>query len=68
MENRKRLIILNTIRDIQIAMLRKRKEGLIINEEIINEILLDIEVQLKEQDSVDDLIDLNIKSEKEKDL
>ena len=39
----KKLIIKNTIRDIQIAMLTEKQKGMIINEEIINNILTDIE-------------------------
>jgi len=38
-----KLIILNTIRSIQISLLQEKKRGLIINEDIINNILSDIE-------------------------
>lgn len=39
----RKLIELNLIRDIQIEMLKQKKEGMIINEEIINKILKDLE-------------------------
>ena len=46
MENRiKYLIIKKTIRDIQIALLKEKEKGMIINEEIINEILAEIEAR-----------------------
>ena len=37
------LIKKNTIRDIQIAILKEKQRGMIINEDIINDILSDIE-------------------------
>lgn len=39
----RKLIELNLIRDIQIKILKQKEEGMIINEEIINEILRDLE-------------------------
>jgi len=38
-----KLIVKNTIREIQIAILKEKQEGMIINENIINEILSNIE-------------------------
>lgn len=42
----KKLIQLNLIRDIQLAMLKIKGSGLIISEEIMNEILVKIEAEL----------------------
>jgi len=63
------LIKLNIIRDIQISILKKKEEGMIISEEIINEILFDIEAPIKEEnDKVENLIDNEIKFIKENDF
>lgn len=45
----KKLIQLNLIRDIQLAMLMRKEKGLIINETEINEILSEIEKPLIEK-------------------
>ncbi|HCR36341.1 TPA: hypothetical protein DIU22_04880 [Candidatus Woesebacteria bacterium] len=39
----KKLIIINTIRDIQLSLLKEKQKGLIINEDIVNDILFNIE-------------------------
>ena len=37
------LIVKNVIRDIQLKLLKQKDEGMIINEQVINEILAEIE-------------------------
>ena len=43
-----KLIIKSTIRSIQLALLKRKDEGMIINEDIINEILFEIEAKIDE--------------------
>ena len=57
-----KLIVKNTIRDIQIAILKEKQRGLIINEDIINDILSDIE-----NADIGDRADYEYQREKDKD-
>ena len=45
-EKIKNLIIKNTIRDIQIRLLKAKEQGRIINERAVNEILFEIEAPI----------------------
>ncbi len=49
MKKLENLIIKNTIRDIQIRMLKQEEKGLIINRDIMNEILADVEKDAENQ-------------------
>ena len=57
-----KLIAKNTIRDIQLALLKEKQKGMIINEEIINEILSNIE-----NSDMGDRADIEYQREKDED-